>query len=94
MIPPAPTGANERAPRATDARWFRPALAVVVGAALALRVVYVFAYRRDFVPGGDAFFYHSGANLLAAGKGFIEPFYEVNGIHLHRAVVASEYNGV
>ena len=25
--------------------------------------------RRDFEPGGDAFFYHAGANLLADGQG-------------------------
>ena len=32
-------------------------------------------------PGGDAFFYHAGANLLAEGKGFISPFYVKVGIH-------------
>jgi len=58
-----------------DSRWFRPALALVVIGALALRVAYVFAYRRHFDPGGDAYFYHAGANLLAEGKGFISPFY-------------------
>lgn len=63
-------------------RWFRPALALVVVGALAVRVVYVFAYRRDFTPGGDAFFYHAGANLLAEGKGFIQPqFYVRYGLH-------------
>jgi 4-amino-4-deoxy-L-arabinose transferase-like glycosyltransferase len=58
-----------------DVRWFRPALVVVVIGALALRVVYVLAYRRNFDPHGDAYFYHAGANLLAEGKGFISPFY-------------------
>jgi 4-amino-4-deoxy-L-arabinose transferase-like glycosyltransferase len=58
-----------------DARWFRPALALVVVGAFALRVVYVFAYRGHFDPHGDAYFYHAGANLLADGKGFISPFY-------------------
>ena len=53
---------------------------VVVGA-LVLRVVYVFAYRRNFDPHGDAFFYHAGANLLAEGKGFISPFYVQLGLH-------------
>ncbi len=54
----------------------------MVAGALVLRVVYVLAYRRDFVPGGDAYFYHVGANLLAEGKGFIQPqFYEGLGIH-------------
>ena len=50
-------------------------------AALALRVVYVFVYRRDFDPHGDAFFYHAGANLLADGKGFISPFFVPAGLH-------------
>lgn len=62
-------------------RWFRPALAVVVLLALAVRVAYVLIARRNFVPGGDAFFYHAGANLLADGKGFISPFYEKVGLH-------------
>jgi len=64
-----------------DPRWFPPALALVVVGALVLRVVYVFVSRRNFVPGGDAFFYHAGANLLADGKGFISPFYAKVGVH-------------
>jgi MYXO-CTERM domain-containing protein len=65
-----------------DAVWFRPALVAVVIGALVLRVVYVFAYRRNFDPGGDAYFYHFGANLLAEGKGFIQPlYYEKLGLH-------------
>jgi len=50
-------------------------LALVVVGAFALRVAYVFAYRRHFDPHGDAYFYHAGANLLAEGRGFISPFY-------------------
>ena len=54
---------------------------VTVGA-LALRVAYVLKYRTDFDPQGDAYFYHAGANLLAEGKGFIQPqFYAALGIH-------------
>lgn len=68
-------------PERVDPRWFRPALAVVVVGALALRVWFVFAYRRDLVPGGDAFFYHGAANLLAEGKGFISPYF----LPAHRA---------
>jgi 4-amino-4-deoxy-L-arabinose transferase-like glycosyltransferase len=64
-----------------DPRWFRPALALVVVGALVLRVAYVYAYRRDFDPHGDAFFYHAGANLLAEGKGFISPFFLPLGLH-------------
>jgi 4-amino-4-deoxy-L-arabinose transferase-like glycosyltransferase len=55
-------------------RWFVGALASIAVASLALRIAYVLIERRDFEPGGDAFFYHAGANLLADGKGFIEPF--------------------
>ncbi len=55
------------------ARWFGWTLAGVAVIALAVRVTYVLVERRDFDPGGDAFFYHVGANLLADGKGFIQP---------------------
>jgi MYXO-CTERM domain-containing protein len=64
-----------------DPRWFRPALALAVAAALALRVVYVLVSRRNFDPHGDAYFYHAGANLLAEGKGFISPFFVQLGLH-------------
>jgi len=54
-------------------RWrLRLALIVIVG--LATRVGYVFAYRRHAAPTGDAFYFHYQADLLAAGKGFIDPF--------------------
>jgi hypothetical protein len=53
----------ERARSEREPRWFGPALTLVVVAALALRVAYVFIYRRNFDPGGDAFFYHAGAGL-------------------------------
>jgi len=66
---------------AGDQRWFRPALAVIVMGALALRVTYVFVSRRNFDPHGDAFFYHAAANLLADGKGFISPFFVHAGLH-------------
>jgi 4-amino-4-deoxy-L-arabinose transferase-like glycosyltransferase len=72
----------ERAdPAERDPRWFRPALAVVVVAALALRVAYVLISRRNFDPHGDAFFYHGAANLLADGKGFISPYFVPAGLH-------------
>jgi 4-amino-4-deoxy-L-arabinose transferase-like glycosyltransferase len=77
---PSPPEATREAP------WFRLALTVVVLGALVLRIAYVFAYRRNFDPGGDAFFYHSGANLLADGKGFISPqYYKLLGIHRQAA---------
>ena len=58
----------------TTARWFWWALGAVAFVALVIRVVYIFAERRDLEFSGDAFFYHGGANLLADGKGFISPY--------------------
>jgi 4-amino-4-deoxy-L-arabinose transferase-like glycosyltransferase len=78
--------AEPLSPEATrDAPWFRPALAIVVVGALVLRIVYVLVYRRDFDPGGDAYFYHAGANLLAEGKGFLQPQFYALGIHRQAA---------
>ena len=49
-------------------------LAVVSVVALALRVGYVLLFRVDHVPLlGDSYFFSEGANLLADGKGFVEP---------------------
>jgi hypothetical protein len=49
-------------------------LAAVAVIGLAVRVTYVLLEQRDIDFGGDARFYHDGANLLADGKGFISPF--------------------
>ena len=46
-------------------------LGAIALAGLAVRVAYVLVERRDVEYGGDSFFYHEGANLLADGKGFI-----------------------
>jgi 4-amino-4-deoxy-L-arabinose transferase-like glycosyltransferase len=55
-------------------RTFGWGLAVIALGALAVRLAYILVEKRDFNPGGDAFYYHAGANLLADGKGFILPF--------------------
>jgi 4-amino-4-deoxy-L-arabinose transferase-like glycosyltransferase len=55
-------------------RRFGWALAGVAVVALAIRVAYVLVDRRDVNPRGDSYFYHAGANLLAGGEGFIEPW--------------------
>ena len=72
---------GERARTEREARGFRAALALIVVAALAVRVAYVLISRRNFAPQGDALFYHAGANLLADGKGFISPFFVKLGLH-------------
>jgi 4-amino-4-deoxy-L-arabinose transferase-like glycosyltransferase len=41
---------------------------------LAVRLGYVIAYESDEPATGDAEFYHLSANLIADGKGYIDPF--------------------
>ena len=56
-------------------RWgFELTLALLGLAGFGLRVGYVLAFRRSVVPlSGDAYYYSAGADLIAAGRGFIEP---------------------
>jgi 4-amino-4-deoxy-L-arabinose transferase-like glycosyltransferase len=60
--------------RAPNARRFGWILASVAIGGLVIRISYVLIERKDIAFGGDAFFYHAGANLLSDGKGFISPF--------------------
>jgi len=71
--------------RPDSARWFRGALIGVVAVGLAIRLTYVLASRQFYDFGGDAYFYHAGANVLADGHGFISPFFT------HRTVQAAEH---
>jgi 4-amino-4-deoxy-L-arabinose transferase-like glycosyltransferase len=68
-------------------RWFWWALVAVAAAGLLGRVAFVVLEQRDIDFGGDARFYHQGANLLADGKGFISPFEFEQG----RTVEAAEH---
>jgi 4-amino-4-deoxy-L-arabinose transferase-like glycosyltransferase len=54
-------------------RWLL-ACAAIAAAGLAIRLVYVFAFANASPLVGDAVYYHHAANLLADGKGFIQPF--------------------
>ncbi len=57
-------------------------LLAIALAGLVLRVAYVMLARRHAPVWGDSVSYHFGANLLADGKGFIDPLrYELAGIH-------------
>jgi 4-amino-4-deoxy-L-arabinose transferase-like glycosyltransferase len=61
--------------REGSSRWFGWGLAAIALVALAVRIAYVLIDRANMSFGGDAFFYHAGANLLAQGRGFIEPHF-------------------
>ncbi len=41
---------------------------------LVVRLGYIFIYQYHVHIGGDSFYYHYGANLLATGHGFIQPY--------------------
>ena len=59
--------------------WLWLGLWTVVGLAIRLATVYS---QPDKVAGGDAYFYHYGANLLVSGHGFINPYlYIPHGAH-------------
>lgn len=55
-------------------------LAVICAIGAVVRIVYVLVFRAD-VPlgGGDAYAYSAGADLLAAGRGFVEPLSVLSG---------------
>ncbi len=56
-------------------------LGVWTALGLAIRLITVYS-QPDKVAGGDAYFYHYGANLLVSGHGFINPYlYIPHGAH-------------
>jgi 4-amino-4-deoxy-L-arabinose transferase-like glycosyltransferase len=65
---------------------FTRVLACITAAGLVVRLAWAVS-RRNLSIGGDAFFYHYGANLLVHGKGFIAPFqyYVFHGLHVQAA---------
>ena len=63
-----------RAPHRESAVTWRLRLVLVVVMGLAVRVGYVYLYRHHAQPTGDAFYFHYQANLLASGKGFVDPY--------------------
>jgi 4-amino-4-deoxy-L-arabinose transferase-like glycosyltransferase len=65
---------------------FARGLLVTTMLGLAVRLVYLLAFRRDRGLVGDPFFYHHGAELLVDGKGFIAPLqYKFFGITIEAA---------
>jgi len=55
-------------------RRFFIGLAVLTAAGAALRWAYIWFDRRHVEVFNDGFYYHHGANLLADGQGFVNPF--------------------
>jgi 4-amino-4-deoxy-L-arabinose transferase-like glycosyltransferase len=53
---------------------FRARLAAIVAGAVALRLLYVLVLARHVPMAGDSQFFNAEANLVADGKGYIEPF--------------------
>jgi 4-amino-4-deoxy-L-arabinose transferase-like glycosyltransferase len=54
---------------------------LLVGAlALAVRVIYILGWKHPDFIGGDAYWYHYGAQLLVDGHGFIDAYRYKNGI--------------
>ncbi len=70
---------TEGATAGDAARW-RVQLLCLGLIALAVRVGYVLVFKHPDYVGGDAYFYHHGANLLVDGKGFIDPYRYRNGV--------------
>ncbi len=64
------TPQRQRGRAATSWRLWMSLITVL---ALGLRFGYAFIYRLHAQPTGDAYYYHYQANLLASGKGFINP---------------------
>jgi peptidoglycan/LPS O-acetylase OafA/YrhL len=60
-------------------RWQLQLLAVGL-VALAVRLGYLLVFKHPDFVGGDAYWYHHGANLLVDGKGFIDPYRLKNGV--------------
>lgn len=61
------------AEQSREARW-RWALLAICVVALGVRLVYLFGWQDFDEVGGDAWYYHEAANLLAEGEGFVHPY--------------------
>lgn len=82
------TGFTGRAWHRVRSDAFARSLSAITAIGLAVRVVYVLGFRRDYTVGGDPYFYHYGANLLVHGKGFIAP---LQYIALHIRLEAADH---
>jgi 4-amino-4-deoxy-L-arabinose transferase-like glycosyltransferase len=71
---------------------FRARLAAIVTGAVALRLLYVLVLARHVPMAGDSQFFHAEGNLVADGRGYIEPFLDAAyGIHVPTAAHPPAY---
>ena len=71
-----------------DARSFARWVALITGVGLIGRVAYVLFVTRHATVWGDAYFYHESSNLIADGKGFINP---IDWIENHIRIQAADH---
>jgi len=83
-VAPRVDGAD-RDPTPRGQRDFAIGLAVITAFGLALRLAYVWFVWKDRELGGDPVFYHVAANLLADGRGFINPYLSFEGLSVPAA---------
>lgn len=76
MSTSGPETATDERRAEPDGRDRRFAIALVAGTVtgLAIRLYYALVTHAGYEPLGDPFFYHFGANLLADGGGFLQPY--------------------
>src|SRR3954469_22546582 len=81
-----PHARAESAPMSVPRGSFRARLAAIVAGAVALRLLYVLVLARHVPMAGDSQFFHAEANLVADGRGYIEPFLDAAyGVHVPTA---------
>ena len=71
-----------------DARSFARWVALITAVGLVGRVAYVLFVTRHYTVWGDAYFYHESSNLIADGKGFINP---IDWIENHVRIQAADH---
>ncbi len=71
-----------------DARSFARWVALITAVGLVGRVAYVLFVTRHSTVWGDAYFYHESSNLIADGKGFINP---IDWIENHIRIQAADH---